>query len=90
MWQVPAVQSAHWPPGHWTPSSWSSEFVDQRGQDSAPVHAIGMPQRDRAAIGIQPLAIEMQVAVARQHLRGKRFVQFHRVVIFHLRSCALD
>ncbi len=63
-------------------------LVNQSRKDAAAGARNRMPQRDRAAIGIQPLAIEVQIAVAGQHLRGKSFVQLDRVVIFHFRAGA--
>ena len=88
MWQDPAGQSADWPRA--SPLSGRTAYlVNQSSENAAAGARNRMSQRDGAAIGIQPLAIEMQIAVAGQHLRGKGFVQFDRVVIFHLRARAL-
>ena len=43
-----------------------------------------MPDRDRAAIDVDDLRIEVQVFHHRQGLNGKGFVQFHESNVFHL------
>ena len=48
-----------------------------------------MAESNRAAIRVQARAVEAEFAIARQHLRRKRFVQLHRVVIRRLPAGAL-
>ena len=38
-----------------------------------------MAQRNRAAVDVQLLGIELQVAIAGDYLRGKCFVQFDQI-----------
>ena len=90
MWQDPGASSRAGLSASSIPScnQRSPEFINERCENSAAHARDGMPERDGAAVGIQPFAIKMQVAVAREHLRRKRFVQFDRVVVFHFRTGA--
>ena len=38
-----------------------------------------MAERDRAAVDVQPLGIDRQLAQAREHLRGERLVQLDEI-----------
>ena len=38
-----------------------------------------MAERDRAAVDVQPLRIDRQLAQAGEHLRGERFVQLDEI-----------
>ena len=66
-----------------------AELVDQRGGDARACGADRMPQRDRAAIRIQAGAIESEIAIARDHLRGESFVQLDRRIICRFPAGAL-
>src|SRR5882672_9189956 len=56
-------------------------FVEQRDSDARAGAADGMAERERASVDIEFRAIEMQFAVAGQHLRGKSFVEFDEIEV---------
>ena len=56
-----------------------AQRVNQRRGDARAGAADRMPEGDRAAVNVELRAIEAQVALARQHLRGERFVQLDEV-----------
>src|SRR5208337_5288374 len=54
-------------------------FVEQRHRSARSGAADGMAKRDGAAVDVEFLAIEMQLAVARQHLGGEGFIEFDQI-----------
>src|SRR5881628_32909 len=50
-------------------------LVRARQNDPCPGHPDGMPQRDGSAVRVQPVVVELQLAVAREDLRGEGLVQ---------------
>ena len=56
-------------------------FVQQRHRDARPGAADGMAERDGAAVDVEALAIEMEFAIAGQHLGGKGFVELDEIEI---------
>src|SRR6202042_1399676 len=59
-------------------------FVQQRDRDSRARATNGMPDRNRSAVYIEPVAAEIQFAVAGEHLGGEGFIQFDQSEIVQL------
>src|SRR5580693_6031880 len=51
-------------------------FMQQGDRDARPGAADGMPEGDCTAVYVEPVAVEVQFAVAGEHLRGEGFVEF--------------
>src|SRR6266702_2273672 len=64
--------------------------MHQRYHESCTATAERMPQRDRAAMHIELLLINLQFAHACQHLHGKSFVKFDHVYVFDAQYCSLQ
>src|SRR5205807_3364269 len=74
-----AHAAAHAQRGEAAPGFAPAHLVQQRRHNARPRAANGMPQRNGAAVHVQLLAIHVQLAVARYHLRRKSFVQFDNI-----------
>ncbi len=61
----------------------------ERDRDARARAADGMTERDRAAIHVQRIAVEMQLAVAGEHLRGECLVQFDQIEVCQLEAALL-
>src|SRR5579862_9808215 len=70
-------------------------------RDSAPTHLMRqrhyqpcartsqwMPQCDRAAVYVEPLFVDLQIGVAREHLRAESFVDLEQVDVADFQSGA--
>src|SRR5258708_38775462 len=56
-------------------------FVEQRHRDAGPGAADGMAERNSATVDVESFAIEMQLAIACQHLGGEGFIQFNQIEV---------
>src|SRR3712207_4832646 len=54
----------------------AQHLVQQRDRDARARAADRMPERDGAAVDVEAVAVEMQLAVAGDHLRRECFVEF--------------
>src|SRR6185295_160877 len=72
--------AAHAERGEAEPRVSSFHLVEQGRDDACAGRADGMTERDRAAVHVQPLPIEAEVPVAREHLRRERLVQLDEIV----------
>ena len=63
--------------------------MQEGGEDARARAADGVAQRDRAAVGIQALGVEVEFAVACDDLRGEGFVQFDGIVVGNFCAGAL-
>src|SRR6266478_3820152 len=59
-------------------------FVEQRDRDARSSAADGMAECDGATVDVELLAIEMQLAIARQYLGGEGFIQFDQIEVAEL------
>ena len=59
----------------------SPHLVGQRQHDAGAAHPDRMAQRDPAAVDVQPVSVELQLALAGDHLRGERLVDLDQVDI---------
>ena len=57
------------------------QLVHQGNGDAGSGAAGWMAERDRSAVDIQDLVVEVQVAIAGQNLRGEGLIQFDQLVI---------
>src|SRR5262245_7178915 len=53
--------------------------VGERQQDAGAAHPDRVAERDPAAVHVQAVAVELQLALAGDHLRGKRLVDLDQV-----------
>src|SRR5215207_1172213 len=56
-----------------------AELVGQREEHPSAAHADGVPDRDPAALRVQPVALELQLPLAGDHLRGEGLVDLDRI-----------
>ena len=61
------------------PRAAAAHLPHQRGQQARAGAAERVAERDRAAVHVQPLAVDAQLAHAREHLGGEGLVQLHEV-----------
>src|SRR5260370_28760667 len=59
----------------------SLECVEKRGRDPRARAANRVSERNRAAVDVELRAIEMQLAIACEHLRRERLIQFDQIDI---------
>src|SRR6266516_4189647 len=62
-----------------TPRLTLQHLVKQRDRNTRSAAADGMSQRNSAAIDVELAVIEMKLAIAGQHLRGKGFVKLDHI-----------
>ena len=55
------------------------EAVEQRGRDPGAGHAERVPEGDRAAVDVELVDVDAELAVGRDHLRGERLVDLDEV-----------
>ena len=55
------------------------QSVDEGGHDARTGHAERVTKSDGAAMHVELVVIDTQVFGRRNHLRGKRFVDFHQI-----------
>ena len=56
-----------------------AELVQQRGDDPRPARADRVAERDRAAVDVDLVPVEAELATVGQHLRGERLVDLDQV-----------
>ena len=57
----------------------AGHLVEERGRELRAAAAERMAKRDRAAVDVQPIGIDVQLAEAREHLRGEGLVDLDEV-----------
>src|SRR2546430_15955371 len=67
-----------------------AELVGGREHDPGAGHADGVAERDGAALGVQLVVVELELAVAGQDLGGERFVQLDDVEVLQRESRLLE
>jgi hypothetical protein len=63
-------------------------FVEQRHRDAGSGAADGMTECDGANVDIEFFAIEMQLAIACQHLGGEGLIEFNEIEVAERSFCA--
>src|SRR5258707_3451455 len=61
--------------------------VQQSGRDARAGGADGMAEGDGAAVYVELVAVEVQLPVARQNLRGERFVELDQIDLVQPHAC---
>src|SRR5216684_6648373 len=57
----------------------ATELVEHRADQARAAHPVGVTDRDRAAIGIEPLGVDAEAVAAVDRLGGERLVQLDEV-----------
>src|SRR2546421_3482819 len=61
------------------PAAPAAQLVDQRGDEARPRHADRVTERDRAAVDVDDVVVDAQVAHGRESHGGERLVDLEQV-----------